>query len=296
MKGKECRLSLTDRTVDFEMKTRIITGIVALVVFLPFLIFSGTPALVVFTVFATAISVYEMCGCMRQRKKLYIFIPAEIYAVSCAVSVRLCRNFFATFVLATALFAFYVIGVAMFSKGTYGYDEALAIIFGIAYVVFGYCSIVLVRDLEHGVFLFWLIFIAAWLSDTGAYFVGVLFGKHKLIPDISPKKTVEGLIGGVVCCMLMFLIYGDIVTLFDEGRVANVFALLIAGALLSLISVFGDLLASFIKRRYKIKDYGWILPGHGGLLDRFDSVLAVSIALYAFCYFLSFLPMFSAVA
>ena len=277
------------------MKTRIITGAIALAVFLPILIFSGTPALVVFTVLAVAISTFEMCGCMRQRKKLYIFIPAEIYAVSCALAVRLAKNFCEFYVIATMLFAFYAIGVAMFSKGHYTFEEAIAIIFGIAYLVFGYCSIVLVRDLEHGVYLFWLIFIAAWLSDSGAYFVGVKFGKHKLIPDISPKKTVEGLIGGVVCCMLMFLVYGDIVTLAATDKVANVFALLLAGAVLSLISVFGDLLASYIKRRYKIKDYGSLLPGHGGLLDRFDSVLAVSIALFAFCRFLKFLPIFSAV-
>ncbi len=277
------------------MKTRIITGVIALAVFLPILIFSGTPALVVFTVLAVAISTFEMCGCMRQRKKLYIFIPAEIYAVSCALAVRLAKNFCEFYVIATMLFAFYAIGVAMFSKGHYTFEEAISIIFGNAYLVFGYCSIVLVRDLEHGVYLFWLIFIAAWLSDSGAYFIGVKFGKHKLIPDISPKKTVEGLIGGVVCCMLMFLVYGDIVTLAATDRVANIFALLIAGAVLSLISVFGDLLASYIKRRYKIKDYGSLLPGHGGLLDRFDSVLAVSIALFAFCRFLKFLPIFSAV-
>ncbi len=277
------------------MKTRIITGVIALAVFLPILIFSGTPALVVFTVLAVAISTFEMCGCMRQRKKLYIFIPAEIYAVSCALAVRLAKNFCEFYVIATMLFAFYAIGVAMFSKGHYTFEEAISIIFGNAYLVFGYCSIVLVRDLEHGVYLFWLIFIAAWLSDSGAYFIGVKFGKHKLIPDISPKKTVEGLIGGVVCCMLMFLVYGDIVTLAATDRVANIFALLVAGAVLSLISVFGDLLASYIKRRYKIKDYGSLLPGHGGLLDRFDSVLAVSIALFAFCRFLKFLPIFSAV-
>lgn len=274
------------------MKTRVITGIVAGLLFLPFAIFSWTPAFLVFTVIATVISVFEMCGCMRQRKTHpFVFVLSEVYGILCALATRLSSEFAVTFLSLTAIYAALIVGYALFSKGKYGFDQAVEVIFGIVYVVFGYCSIVLVRDLPYGAYVFWLIFLAAWLSDTGAYFVGVAFGKHKLIPDISPKKTVEGLIGGILTCILIFILYGGMITLFTHHS-AHYLALVVAGLLLSLVSVFGDLLASFIKRRHKIKDYGAILPGHGGFLDRFDSVLAVSILLYIFCKNATFMPLF----
>lgn len=277
------------------MKTRTITGAVALCLFLPFMIFSGSPAYIVFTELALVISVFEMVGCMRQRAKLWVIIPAELYAILSGLATRLSSNFCETFLLLTALFAAWLVGYSMFSKGKYSLEEALSALFGVAYVTFGFCSIVLVRDLEHGGYLFWLIFIAAWLSDTGAYFAGVKLGKHKLCPEISPKKTIEGLIGGVSSCIAMFAIYGLVITVATKDKVANIFALILASIVLSLVSVFGDLLASYIKRRYKVKDYGRLLPGHGGLIDRFDSVLAVSIAMFAFCRFFKFMPLFSIV-
>lgn len=280
---------------DFNMKTRIITGVVAIALFLPFMIFSGSAAYIVFTELALIISAFEMVGCMHQRSKLYVLIPAEIYVILSGLATRLSSNFCETFMILTVLLALWLVGFSMFSKGSYPLTDALTVLFGVTYVALGFCSIVLVRDLEHGAFLFWLIFIAAWLSDTGAYFVGVRFGTHKLCPDLSPKKTVEGLLGGVVSCVAMFVIYGLIITLATKDKVANIFALLLAGIVLSLISVFGDLLASYIKRRYKVKDYGSLLPGHGGLLDRFDSVIAVSIAMFAFCRLLKFMPLFSIV-
>ncbi|MGM9637392.1 MAG: phosphatidate cytidylyltransferase [Eubacteriales bacterium] len=274
------------------MKTRVITGIVALVLFLPFAIFSWTPALVVFTVIATVISIFEMCGCMRQRKSCpIVFVLSEVYGILCALSTRLSSEFAVTFLSLTAVYAVLIMGYAMFSKGKYTFDQAVEILFGIVYVTFGYCSIVLVRDLPYGEYVFWLIFLAAWLSDTGAYFAGMTLGKHKLIPDISPKKTVEGFVGGILSCILIFLLYGWMISLFTE-HTANYLALIVAGLLLSLVSVFGDLLASYIKRRHKVKDYGAILPGHGGFLDRFDSVLAVSILLYIFCKNATFMPLF----
>lgn len=273
------------------MKTRIITGVVALAVFLPFVIFSHTWAFVVFTVLATVIAVYEMANCMKQARKWPQFILSEIYGICCALATRMASDFLSVFVALTAIYAFMIMGIALFSKEKYPLDRAMMLIGGVVYVTFGFASIVLVRDLPYGVFIFWLIFIAAWLSDTGAYFVGMRFGRHKLIPDVSPKKTVEGLLGGIVTCVVMFLIYGGFVTFFSD-RKANFLSLFVTGVLLSLVSVFGDLLASLIKRRFKVKDYGFLLPGHGGIMDRFDSVLAVSIVLYIFCKNATVMPLF----
>ena len=109
------------------------------------------------------------------------------------------------------------------------------------------------------------------------------FGKHKLIPDVSPKKTVEGSIGGIVFCALGYIIYGLLVSKFFEVEM-NIIALAVFGVLVSVISQVGDLAASLIKREYGVKDYGRLFPGHGGVLDRFDSVIAVASALMVLVY------------
>lgn len=125
---------------------------------------------------------------------------------------------------------------------------------------------------DQGKALILVPFIAAWMTDTGAYFFGTFFGKHKLAPRISPKKTIEGAIGGVIVCILSFLIYGIVLTQFI-GISVNYTLLVLVGLVLSPIAEIGDLSLSLIKREYNIKDYGVIFPGHGGILDRFDSVL-----------------------
>jgi len=180
------------------------------------------------------------------------------------------------------------------------------IIVGNVYVAYLLVHIILVRHLEFGSFLVWLIFLGAFMTDTFAYFVGVLLGKHKLCPNISPKKTIEGAIGGIVGCGLSFLLFGVIVNRFFADALLRyqympvqylsssyyviapqqglfslplMFAL---GLLCSIAAQIGDLVASTIKRQYDIKDFGKILPGHGGVLDRFDSILFVAPVVYLF--------------
>lgn len=153
--------------------------------------------------------------------------------------------------------------------------------FGFYYVSFLLSNIYLVREFpKYGMFFVWLIFICAWASDTGAYFVGVNFGKHKLIPSLSPKKTVEGTIGGIVTAGLIALIYGLVLWNF-YGLTSNlVWFLTIVGVIGAVLSQLGDLTASAIKRYTGIKDFGSLLPGHGGIIDRFDSVLFTAPAVY----------------
>ena len=117
-------------------------------------------------------------------------------------------------------------------------------------------------------------FIGAWVSDTFAYFTGRLLGRHKLAPAISPKKTVEGSIGGIVFAVAVFAAYGLI--LASRGFSPNYLALCLAGLFVSILSQIGDLALSLIKREYGVKDYGKLFPGHGGVLDRFDSVIATA--------------------
>lgn len=125
----------------------------------------------------------------------------------------------------------------------------------------------------------WLALLIGWSTDTLAYFTGMLFGKRKLCPTLSPKKTVEGSIGGVIGCIICTIIF---VSYFDLG---NVYRYLVLAIVSSIMAQFGDLTASRIKRLANIKDYGYIMPGHGGILDRFDSILFTAPIVYYFVRF-----------
>lgn len=139
--------------------------------------------------------------------------------------------------------------------------------------------------MENGRYFIMLPFVVGFLSDVGGYFVGVTLGKHKLCPVISPKKTVEGLIGGVVLAVLGMIVYGLILQ-FGFKMEVNYFYVLIYGLAGSLAGVFGDLSFSVIKRQTGIKDFGHLIPGHGGILDRFDSIIVVAPLIEALLIFL----------
>ena len=143
------------------------------------------------------------------------------------------------------------------------------------YITTASTCIVLLRNAEFGKYIYLFIFIGACVTDTFAYFGGCLFGKHKLCPKVSPKKTVEGAISGIIFCTLAFVLYAMLVSKFENVQPHYVMIAII-GAFISVVSQFGDLAASAIKRDFGVKDYGNIFPGHGGILDRFDSILAVA--------------------
>ncbi len=129
--------------------------------------------------------------------------------------------------------------------------------------------------MEHGRWMIMIPFVVAFLSDSGAYFIGSRFGIHKLAPNISPKKSLEGMLGGILTAVLGMLIFVLVATLCLQRRVSYVYAF-VYGVVGSVVGVFGDLCFSVIKRQMGIKDYGNLIPGHGGALDRFDSMLLVA--------------------
>lgn len=141
------------------------------------------------------------------------------------------------------------------------------------------------RSGEHGVFFLIMGLCGAWIADSGAYFTGVAIGKHKLCPEISPKKTIEGFVGGIISTGIVFAGAFAVYNYFiAESRIEtyHIISFIIAGMICAVIGTVGDLSASMIKRQTGIKDYGKIMPGHGGLMDRFDSVLFVLPTFYAF--------------
>jgi len=140
--------------------------------------------------------------------------------------------------------------------------------------------IYLSRNLENGIYYVWLIFISSWISDTCAYLVGVTIGKHKLAPVLSPKKSIEGAAGGILGSALVGALYGYFVIAPRVNNAHVIWILAVISAIGSLISQVGDLAASGIKRNHEIKDYGKLIPGHGGVMDRFDSVIFTAPIVY----------------
>lgn len=170
--------------------------------------------------------------------------------------------------------------VYVFSFPKFTANQIMAAYFSLIYAPVMLSFIFLTRQLEHGVYLVWMIFISSWISDTCAYLVGVLLGKHKLVPQLSPKKTIEGSLGGILGSAIVGALFGSF--LLDKTLGGNQFGvmLFIIGAIGSVISQIGDLAASAIKRNHNIKDYGKLIPGHGGIMDRFDSVIFTAPMIY----------------
>ena len=151
--------------------------------------------------------------------------------------------------------------------------------FGFMYIPVMLGFIYMTRMMEYGIYLVWMIYIASWICDTCAYLVGMKFGKHKLAPVLSPKKSIEGAIGGIVGAALFSLLFSYVFTR-AYGTEHNAFIFLFIGLVASVASQVGDLAASAFKRNYDVKDYGTMIPGHGGIMDRFDSVIFTAPMIY----------------
>lgn len=166
-----------------------------------------------------------------------------------------------------------ILAVYVFTYPKYHADQVMAAFFGMAYLAIPLGCLYLVRSMDNGQIIVWLIFLSSWGADTCAYCVGVLFGKHKMTPKLSPKKSVEGAVGGIVGAAAL----GGLFAFIFKQPVVSYCVICAAGA---LISIVGDLAASGIKRDKGLKDYGRLIPGHGGILDRFDSMLFTAPIIY----------------
>lgn len=156
-------------------------------------------------------------------------------------------------------------------------DSALTIV-GFIYVGFLFSFLPAIDSMDGGKYLIWLVFMGSWGADTAAYYAGRFLGKNKLCPEISPKKTIEGSIGGLLGSAVLCGIYGVLISKYIPN--ISIYHYIIIGLLTGVAGQFGDLVASSIKRYVGIKDYSNLIPGHGGVLDRFDSILLNSLVVY----------------
>ena len=268
------------------MLTRIITGVFLTVfILVPGVIFSSTPVLPIICSAFACIGVYEIVKCFGQASNRAILIPTMAMGLAMPTLVRYTFSGSGIYLMLTLMtvYAFYIFALPVFTDNKICFDDIAKTALMSVYISVGFSCIVLIRDMKDGQYLFLLAFIGAWITDIFAYFTGMLFGKHKLSPVISPKKTVEGSIGGIILCTLSFAGYGYVLNITSEIH-TNIILFSILGFFASLVSQLGDLIMSAIKRKHDVKDYGSIFPGHGGVLDRFDSVIAVAPVLYLICY------------
>ena len=277
------------------MKVRIITSIVAIIGIFPFFWLSdpvgvANPLHYVFPFLICAIafvSTFELLQCIGLDKNYYIAIPLYLAAIVFPALARIMYTntdaYIKIAILTVLVLIIYLFGVIVFRFGKVDSGKIALAFMTSLYVIGSFSAIILLRDNAAlptaGRYLFLMPFIFSWTTDSFAYFSGRLFGKHKLIPQVSPKKTVEGSIGGMIFCVAVACLYGLIVKSAFGDVAPNYVALIVGGLLASVVSQIGDLVMSAIKRQYGIKDFGFFLPGHGGLLDRFDSSIAVTVLL-----------------
>ncbi|MCL6585715.1 MAG: phosphatidate cytidylyltransferase [Anoxybacillus sp.] len=254
------------------MKQRIITGVIAAALFLPIVIFGGIPFIVVTYVLAT-IGLFEL---LRMKNMKLLSIAGLISTLF--VWGLLARESWLlplTKLDLLLLIALFLLIYTVTTKNRFTFDDAAFAMLASLYVGFGFHYFMETR-LAGLSLMFYALFII-WATDTGAYFTGRAFGRRKLWPEISPNKTVEGSIGGTVCALIVALIYQWFTDSF-----ASVPLLLVMTLVLSVVGQMGDLVESAFKRHYGVKDSGNLLPGHGGILDRFDSLLFMLPILHLF--------------
>lgn len=266
------------------MKQRVLTALVGLGILIPILLLSGTFFFPVAVAVCCIIALSEMLRCMGLHRVWVLSVPTYALAAVVPFLFRLAdvaqkQKLSALLIVSCVL---YLMAVSVFCYGKITFAQLGESFLACMYIIGGFNAIVFLRDLEGGEYIYLLVFIGAWITDTFAYFTGVLFGKHKLIPHVSPKKTVEGSIGGTVFCILSFLLFGFILNQFFSFQ-ADYLALCVSGLIVAVVSQVGDLCMSVIKRERGIKDYGNVFPGHGGMMDRFDSILAVASVLAIIC-------------
>lgn len=185
------------------------------------------------------------------------------------------------------VFLMVLMTIYVFSFPKYRTEEIGLVFFGFFYVSVMMSFVYQIRELQNGICLVFLVFLSSWICDTCAYLAGVTMGRHKLAPELSPHKSIEGSIGGIAGSMLLGALYGWVLREYLAEAFQNpaVGCTVVCGVG-AVISQIGDLAASGLKRNYKVKDYGNLIPGHGGILDRFDSVIFVAPAIYFLTLFI----------
>lgn len=255
---------------------RLLSGIV-LIVAAVFLLYSGGLPLLIVLATISVIGqreLYKAIGIDHKVIAVIGYLMSAVYYILVFIE----GTVYVTAMIVASLLILMSAYVITFPE--YKTEEITGAFFGICYVSVLMSYIYLTRTMNDGIFMVWLIVLSSWGCDTLAYCTGMLFGKHKMVPKLSPKKSWEGAIGGVAGAAVLGFLFG---MLFQNKMIDTMspeISCSFACAVGAVISMIGDLAASAIKRNHDIKDFGKCIPGHGGILDRFDSMLFTAPAIY----------------
>jgi phosphatidate cytidylyltransferase len=255
------------------MKMRIIASVVIGILLVAALLMGQTTTAVLAGI-VCALAMYEYLNVVFHKKKIDLVLTIILgIIIYISVSYRP--------VIYSVVITFSVMSVFIYDilKKQYEINEIMHQIFSLIYIPLPLGLVVNIFSIHNGYILVWLIFLVACATDTMAYFIGISMGKKRLCPAISPKKSVEGALAGLVSGIAVSILGGIIFTKYFH-LAAPIWHYAVVGALGSTCSQFGDLSASLIKRKFNKKDFGNILPGHGGILDRIDSILFVIPIIY----------------
>lgn len=260
------------------MKQRIITAIIAGIPLIFLVIIGGIP----FTVLSMLLSLVAASELLKM-KNIRHFSPLGMIGFLLTFIIVMPEQWY------TQIFPFFesksdglllalllLLVLTVLTKNRISFNEISFVLMGALYVGFGFYFFYLTRAIENGLPLFFFVLFNIWATDSGAYFIGRAFGKRKLWPEISPKKTIEGAIGGIVSAVILSIIFQFVYPLFSIPYV------IVIAIIIAVFGQLGDLVESALKRHYGVKDSGNILPGHGGILDRFDSLIFVLPVLHLF--------------
>lgn len=273
------------------MKTRVITAIVGLAILGVVMLTFNTPLFNLIVAAVTLIAIHEVYSCVgfgRKELPLYISLVPYTLIIMLSDSPAIHAMLMPGSYLLLVFYAIYLVA----RNGSISFTKASGLVMYSGIIIYCFYSLIHLKQLlpverysYDAIFFILLILCFAWGGDTFAYFAGRAFGKHKLCPKVSPKKTVEGAIGGVLGTMLLgmaatfaYSYAADRTAIFSRSKFGVSMYLIIAflGMIAAVLGIYGDLFASVVKRQHGIKDYGSIFPGHGGILDRFDSVMFIA--------------------
>lgn len=275
----------TENLVEFRrgkmFKTRCISAVFLVLIALFTLIMGGW-ILAVTLLLISLIAYHELSvACGFHTDKTVNALEMVGYIAITALYVLLYFNVKSIYVaLWFVLFFLCILFVYVFTFPKYHAGQVMASFFCVCYAPLMFAFVYLTRNTPYGVYMVFMVFISAWISDTFAYLTGMLLGKHKLAPVLSPKKSIEGSIGGILGAAIVGALYGLYLSKQVILNTDIIWIAAVIGAVGSVISQLGDLAASAIKRNQEIKDYGKLIPGHGGIMDRFDSVIVTAPMIY----------------
>lgn len=256
--------------------TRLISGIILVLIAL-FVVGSGGSILFAVTGMISLIGLFELYRVMKIQNTP-IGIVGYVTAAAYYGLLWFHGENYVTLMSIVSLML--LMGIYVFTFPNYKTEEVAVSFFGVFYAAMMLSYLYQVRVMPDGKYLVWLVFLSSWGCDTCAYCVGMLFGKHKLAPVLSPKKSMEGAIGGAAGAALLGFVYASLFGSYMMEVENPQLACTLACGIAAVISQIGDLAASAIKRNHGVKDYGHLIPGHGGILDRFDSMLFTAPAIF----------------